>query len=98
MKVYLLKPDYFKDSSRLSKKMFTLNEMKLRLLIKRFFTLHNCQVIMLECCFPSGGFVFSLINENGTKIELGQSSGLLVARRAGLSQVRERERERKVIF
>ena len=35
----------------------------------------------------SGGFVFSLMNENNSKIDLGQSSGLLVAKRAGFSRV-----------
>ena len=35
----------------------------------------------------SGGFIFNLIDENNEKIKLGQTSGLLVANRAGYSKV-----------
>ncbi|KAL5259990.1 hypothetical protein ACHWQZ_G010191 [Mnemiopsis leidyi] len=50
-------------------------------------TYGKCISVDLEKSYMTngGGFVFSLINENNTKINLGQSSGLLVAKRAGFS-------------
>ena len=49
--------------------------------------IEHYQTIGLSLNIFSGGFIFSLVDENNNKIKLGQSFGLLTAKRAGFSQV-----------